>query len=222
MSLLLFVRRTPLRALAPRVSQAQRTLSAAATPPTPEKVTEGGESFPFSDIKLTAGADGSRYGVHKGMLATHSRVFAAQLAADASKTEIVLEGKTKSDLELLVTFLYHGKPLAGTPLASTKALAGMARDFQIPSLLSDIDVHLCSEAAGGRLLNEVDEERDVTGELRRSMTNLNAARTWRDAFRVARSFKLPLFSRLIMNKAIQLKNDFAKLVLVEYLSSDFA
>jgi hypothetical protein len=64
--------------------------------------------MPFADLTLRAEADGATARVHRGVLATFSPVFEAALrAAPADAREMVLVGKSKAELDLLVAWLYH-------------------------------------------------------------------------------------------------------------------
>lgn len=69
-------------------------------------------SLPFADITLRAELDGATVRAHRGVLAMHSRVFAAALAEDSSKDECVLLRKSGADLRLLLGWLYRGEQFA--------------------------------------------------------------------------------------------------------------
>ena len=59
-----------------------------------------------ADLTLRAGQDGATVLVHRGVLCVHSRVFSELLNATPAD-DIALSGRTKADLELLVSWLYR-------------------------------------------------------------------------------------------------------------------
>jgi hypothetical protein len=62
---------------------------------------------PFTDLTLRAEADGAEARVHRGLLATHSRVFAQALQTGAPADVLPLPGKRAEELALLVAWLYR-------------------------------------------------------------------------------------------------------------------
>ena len=76
-----------------------------------EHLASGDLNLPYADITLRAEADGATARAHRGVLALHSRVFAAAFAAGTSE-ECVLLRKTGADLRLLLGWLYRGENFA--------------------------------------------------------------------------------------------------------------
>ncbi len=58
------------------------------------------------DLTLRAGGDGATVRVHRGIVAAYSRVLEDVLASTKGD-ELPLPGKTKADLELLVSWFYR-------------------------------------------------------------------------------------------------------------------
>jgi hypothetical protein len=109
-------------------------------------------SLPFSDITLRAELDGATVRAHRGVLAMHSRVFAAALAQDSSKEECVLLRKTGADLRLLLCWMYRGEQFA-----KVRALRGLSSGCAVriiacsPHLKACVCAgqHRCGVRAGG-------------------------------------------------------------------------
>ncbi len=63
----------------------------------------------FADITLRAEADGTTDHVHRGVLAAFSNAFKRALCATPNAQEIVLLGKNKDELDVLVKWLYRAE-----------------------------------------------------------------------------------------------------------------
>jgi hypothetical protein len=85
--------------------QQQESAAAAAAAVDEEK---NKEELPFADLTLRAEADGATARVHRGVLAACSHVFETALReAPADAREMLLLGKSKAELDLLVAWLYQ-------------------------------------------------------------------------------------------------------------------
>jgi hypothetical protein len=96
-----------LRAAQPYTAFVRCCQDAGAAADAPEDA-QTDEKMPFADLRLRAEADGASARVHRGLLAACSPVFETALReAPAGTEEIMLLGKSKAELDLLVAWLYH-------------------------------------------------------------------------------------------------------------------
>ncbi len=65
--------------------------------------------MPLADLTLRAEADGACARVHRGVLAYHSRVIDKLLRDTPTTDTMVLLGKGKAELDLLVAWLYRNE-----------------------------------------------------------------------------------------------------------------
>ena len=94
----------------------------------------------LTDVTLLASGDGARALVHRGVVATHSRVLAhaldAQPLAERDAT-LPLPGKTQADLDALLSFLYprlsRDEAFAADGIERVCALAA---EWDIPDMLA--------------------------------------------------------------------------------------
>ncbi len=94
------------RVAAGRVGDGEEQQQDAAAAPADEAAKA--KEMPFADLTLRAEADGATARVHRGVLATFSPVFEAALReAPEDAREMVLVGKSKAELDLLVDWLYQ-------------------------------------------------------------------------------------------------------------------
>jgi hypothetical protein len=79
-------------------------------------------SMPLADLTLRAEADGACARVHRGVLAYHSRVIDKLLRDTPTTHTIVLLGKSKAELELLVAWLYRNEQFSTVRCALCAAM----------------------------------------------------------------------------------------------------
>ena len=77
----------------------------AAPPAEPPRCEE---AYPFADLALRASLDGTTVRVHRGVLATHSRVLRDILLATNDDC-LTLPGKCAGDVKLLVAWMYRAE-----------------------------------------------------------------------------------------------------------------
>ncbi len=92
----------------------------------------------FADITLRAEADGTTARVHRGVLAAFSNAFKRALRATPDAQEIVLLGKNKDELDVLVKWLYRAEQF-------TKVRAGIHHSLWVGCAVSCC--HVCGDRA---------------------------------------------------------------------------
>ena len=95
----------------------------------------------LTDVTLLASGDGARARVHRGVLATHSRVLAHALdalpLAERDDATLPLPGKTQADLDALLAFLYPR--LSRDEAFSSDGIervCALAAEWDIPDMLA--------------------------------------------------------------------------------------
>jgi hypothetical protein len=81
--------------------------AAAAAAAAQRRREEADETRPLADVTLRAEVDGASARVHRGVLATHSRVFKEALLSTAHADVLPLPGKNGAQLDALVAWLYR-------------------------------------------------------------------------------------------------------------------
>ena len=90
----------------------------------PESRCDAEEAYPFADLTLRAGVDGATVRVHRGVVATYSRVLREVLMSTNDDT-LTLPGKGADEVKLLVAWLYRAEKTMFTRVSASSAGASV-------------------------------------------------------------------------------------------------